>query len=154
MDSLGASFVRQARRVLEHSPEVVHTWKMDDERSGTLIFPPSGDGFEVGVDFNDDTLIVFGANGAHRHFDDFVPGNPDSIDQQAAAALGFAGSLLSPDMRVRELRAGGKGYRWYLERKTADGWISEGFSSLLFFNYFGARSEHVFQNHQLPGTLP
>ena len=30
-------------------------------------------------------------------------------------------------------------------------WQLEAETGLLFFNFFGKRSEHVFQNHQLPG---
>lgn len=68
-------------------------------------------------------------------------------------ALGLVRDLLSPDMRVRELRAGRSAYRWFIEAFDGRTWKVEHMTGLLFWNYFGRRSEHIYQNAVLPGRL-
>jgi hypothetical protein len=132
----------QATSILAEHPEVVHQWSED-----WLVFPPaSPDGFEVSIDPEPHGVIVFTGVGVHVHVD----GSPEEAVRDA---IGLVRDLLSSDMRVRELRSGGQGYRWILERREASGWIGEAQTSLLFWNYFGQRSERIYQNSQLPGRL-
>jgi hypothetical protein len=52
-------------------------------------------------------------------------------------------------MRLRTRHAGGRAYKWLLERVTGSEWRAEHVTGLLFFNYFGRRTETIRQNHQL-----
>lgn len=53
-------------------------------------------------------------------------------------------------MRVRERCAGSGGYKWTLECFRGDGWEDRGTMGLLFFRYWGKRSERIYQNRVLP----
>jgi hypothetical protein len=89
--------------------------------------------------------IVLGAGGYHSHFDN----SPDP-PKLVTAALGIARDLLSPSMRLREWRSNGSPYRWALESRLGNTWTTDGTTGLLFWNYFGKRTEQTFQNRQLP----
>lgn len=133
----------QAGRLLAGHPDLRHEW----QPNGDLVFPAvSEQGFEVTLQPDGHGVIVFTGVGFHEH----VVGDPRDAVQQA---LGLARDLLSPDMRIREQQAGGRGYRWTLDRRDASGWTRESTTGSLFWNYFGRRSERVYQNAQLTGRL-
>jgi hypothetical protein len=129
-------------------PELQHAW-VDRGAIVTLRFPPiDSTGFEVAIQVGDGYIYVLMGNNHHS----FSP-TRESVDESMGAALGLARDLLSPDMRLRELRAGGMPYKWLVEARSGDGWQLEAETGLLFYNYFGRRTEHLFQNRQLPGRL-
>jgi hypothetical protein len=76
-------------------------------------------------------------------------GRAVAVDQ----VLGLARDLLSPDMRLRQLVAGGAPYKWIVEYHDGTSWRPEFVHGLLIFNIFGRRSTQTFQNHQLRGRL-
>jgi len=132
----------QSTSVVMATPEIPHLW-----REGALVFPSSRDGgFEITIQPEASGVVVFTDVGLHIHLD----ASPDEAVQDA---LGLVRDLLSPDMRIRELRAGGRGYRWLLERRESNGWLCEAKTGLFLWNYFGRRGERVYQNQQLPGRL-
>jgi hypothetical protein len=133
---------RQANRLLASYPELHHEWEGDE-----LVFPSAhSDGYDVTLQPDAHGIILFTSLGAHEHLE----GPPLEAVQEA---LGLARDLLSPDMRVRELTAAGRGYRWVLERRDPDGWKTESQTGLLLWNYFGPRGERIYHNRQLPGRL-
>ncbi len=132
----------QARSILADHPDMPHHWRNDG-----LVFSGSDlDGFEVTLQPDGQGIVVLTGVGLHEH----VEGAPAEAVRDA---LGLVRDLLSPDMRVRELRAGGRAYRWLLERRELDRWTCESQTGLLFWNYFARRSERVYQNRWLPGRL-
>jgi hypothetical protein len=56
-------------------------------------------------------------------------------------------------MRIRELHAGDKPYRWIKEYSAVVGWRREQETGFLEWNHLGRRSERVNQNHALAGRL-
>ena len=73
-------------------------------------------------------------------------------------ALGLARDLLSPAMRIRELRTGNKPYRWVMECYDSTGWRGEQETEFLDPNHLGRNhlgraSERVYPNRALPGRL-
>ena len=68
-------------------------------------------------------------------------------------ALGLARDLLSPAMRIRELRTGNKPYRWVMECYDGAGWRGEQETGFLDRNHLGRAYERVYQNRALPGRL-
>jgi hypothetical protein len=146
VEELRQEFRRAAEAILAEHPKLRHELAADGSR---LAFPRQDEsGFDVEI-FVDDQGLVVQALGAHEHFE----GGSASEAEVCGRALGLVRDLLSPDMRLRELRAGTKGVRWTVESRAAEGWRAEGTTRLLFFNYFGRRSERVYQNHQLPGRM-
>ena len=107
------SFVRQAREVLSHYPQIKHELSIDyDEDHCILDIPEESDGgFPVTVEVDPDEL--------------------------AAQALGLVRDLLSPAMRIRERLAGGEAYKWAFESYLDGKWVTEEWVGFFFWNYFG-----------------
>jgi hypothetical protein len=139
-------FVARAKEALSLHPDLSHSWSIDaDDDHCILEFPATSlDGFAVVVEVFPE-MITVSACGYHQHLD--VADDALGIVGQA---LGLARDLLSPSMRIRERRAGGTPYRWICEGKKSAEWRTEGSTSLMFWNYFGRRSERLYQNHALP----
>jgi hypothetical protein len=140
------AFVAEAKRLLAAPPAIEHTWSIKpDESSCTLTIPAvDGDGFEIRVQVgSDEALLSCGGFHGHEPYE-------DAPEEFAGHFVGFLYDLLTPLMRVREERAGGSGYKWMLECWRGDSWENRGTMGLLFFKYWGKRSERVYQNHVLP----
>ena len=140
------SFVRQAKEVLSHYPQIKHQWSIDDDEDHCILDIPeeSDSGFPITVEVNPDEIMVI-ASGAHTQL--FLEDNPDEL---AAHALGLVRDLLSPAMRIRERLAGGEAYKWAFESYLDGKWLTEEWVGLFFWNYFGKRSEKIYQNKILP----
>jgi hypothetical protein len=141
--------LRRAEEVLEDYPGLGHVEVNDEQERVTLTFPRQTEGgFDVVVEATREETILF-ASGAHVQFD--IPHDPDhNLEMQVEEALGLARDLLSPTMRIRERCAGGKPYRWYVEYLDDAQWRAEHETVLLFWNYFGRRSERIYRNSTLP----
>jgi hypothetical protein len=140
------SFVRQAKEALSQHPQIRHEWSIDeDEGRCTLEIPEEYDGgFPITVEVSSAEIMVI-AGGAHRHL--WRAGSPDEL---AAHALGLVRDLLSPGMRIRERLAAGRPYRWEIEIHTRGRWATMERVGLIFWNYFGKRTERTYQNRTLP----
>jgi hypothetical protein len=145
-DSLGVTFVRMARDVLARHPALRHQWQLAADGTGTLTIPPSAGGFDITVAIERDSLVVY-ASGCHEHFDPWMDASADTL---ASKALDLIRDLLSPDMRVREISAGDRPYRWVIERRIAGGWKTESSAYAIPWNFLAPRTERVYQNDQLP----
>ena len=64
--------------------------------------------------------------------------------------LGRIRDMMSPAMRIREVSANGSPYHWYLENAINGSWQSESECSLIFWNWFGKRTERYYINTLLP----
>jgi hypothetical protein len=144
--TLCRSFVRQTKEALSHFPQVKHEWSIDaDEDHCILDIPEESDNdFPITVEVYPEEIIVM-TIGPHTHFQ--LEGSPDIL---AARALGFIRDLLSPAMRIRERLAGDKPYKWSFEVYQEGQWVTEEQVGLLFWNYFGKRTEKIYQNRILP----
>ena len=143
-DNLREEFRRRAEEALAGHPDLRPEWTADLSR---LWFPRVDDlGFDVEVCVGDREIVVQ-ALGAHEHFE-LGNGTPSEV---CASVLGLVRDLLSPDVRIREIRSRGRPFRWFVESRNGPEWQVEAETGLLFFNYFGRRTERVCQNRQLPG---
>jgi hypothetical protein len=88
----------------------------------------------------------------YAHFP--LAGAPDDPTTAVTEAFGLLRDVLSPGMRLRELRAGRMPYRWYLEAAVEGTWHTEQMMGLLLWNFFGRRSERIYQNDHLPARPP
>jgi hypothetical protein len=113
-----------------------------------LVFPTdSADGFEVSIEADGSAVLVAGV-GFHTHFD-----WQGTAAENVRAGLALARDLLSPAMRVRELSAAGRPYKWQLQRFDGREWRTEETTVTVGWivrNYFGRRSERIYQNTTLP----
>jgi len=144
--TLCRSFVRQAKEALSHFPHVKHTWSIDADEDHCILDIPSqcDGGFPITVEVHPDEIMVT-AGGAHTNAS--PDGKPDEL---VSHVLGFIRDLLSPAMRVRELLAGGKPYKWAIELCQNGKWHTEEWVGLIFYNYFGRKTEMTYQNTILP----
>jgi hypothetical protein len=141
-DAYAAELQTQGAQIASEYPEVSCRWQGDE-----LVFPKADDdGFEIRLQPDAAGVIVLTDVGLHVH----VEGDPEDAVRDA---LGLVRDLLSPDMRVVERRSGQHGYRWTLERLESGRWLGEARTGLLFWNYFGRRSEQIYQNRRFPGRL-
>jgi hypothetical protein len=142
---LVGELTRQGRALLASYPWLRHSWE-DTAGGGVRLTLPraDADGFEVSLEAQAAGLIVSGV-GFHTHFDWYA-----TAGEAVRQALGLVRDLLSPGMRVRELRASGRPYRWELQRFDGGEWRTQEVTGLLFWNYFGARSQRIYQNMMLP----
>lgn len=140
------TFVRQGKQALSHHPQIVHEWSIDADEDHCILDIPEADekGFPVTVEVCPDQITVM-AGPAHVHID--LADNPD---ESAAYALGLVRDLLGPGMRIRERLAGDRPFKWTLEHLQDGEWIAEEEMGLLMYNYFGRRSERIYQNQVLP----
>ena len=146
--TLCREFVKQAKEILSAHPQIKHEWSIDaDEDHCILDFPKSNpDGFDITVEVYPDQIIVFG-QGFHEHFDQ------DNNSIKIESSLGLVRDLLCPDMRIKEYLAGGSPYRWDAELLQNGKWLREHTTGLVFWNYFGRRSQKYYQNKVLEGRL-
>ena len=144
--ALCRSFVREAKETLSHFPQIKHAWSIDaDEDHCILDIPEQCDGgFPITVEVHSDEVTVT-AGSAHTHAS--PDGKPEGF---ATHVLGFVRDLLSPAMRVRELLAGGRPYKWAIELCRNGEWETEEWGGLIFYNYFGKKTEKTYQNTVLP----
>lgn len=140
------AFVAEAKRLLAEYPQIVHAWSIEpDESSCTLTIPVArDDGFEITILVDAcESVITCGGFHGHEPYE-------DEPREFAGHFVGFLYDLLTPLMRVREQRAGGSAHKWTLECWRGDAWEDRGTMGLLFFRYWGKRSERIYQNHVLP----
>jgi len=142
------SFVQQAKEALLHHPQVKHEWSIDKDEDHCILDIPEEceGGFAITVEVYPDEIMVI-ASRAHTTLNLNEYKNADEL---AAHALGLVRDLLSPAMRIRERLAGGEPYKWAFESYQDGQWITEEWIGLLFWNYFGKRTEKVYQNKVLP----
>ena len=100
-------------------------------------------GFDVTVRVEGRSVLVETDTGWHDHRDDASP-------EQLGSVTGLVRDLLSPAMRIRELRASDRPYRWHLEHFDGQGWRRESTMGLMLWNVFGSRSERIYANRHLP----
>ena len=141
-----SAFIAEAKRLLEACPKLEHTWAIEpDESSCTLTIPAAdAEGFEISVRVGsgESVLICGGFHGHEAH-----EGEPKVF---TAHFVGFLYDLLTPLMRVREQCAGSGAYKWTLECWRGDSWEDRGTMGLLFFRYWGKRTERIYRNRVLP----
>jgi hypothetical protein len=133
-----------AGEFLADHPGVVGTRELKDSVASISVPATSPNGFEVyfRISSNGDWIIGAG-NGWHEN-------GADATIATVREGIDSMRHLLSPSMRIRELRSRGKPYRWLLERRDSGTWEGVSMTGLLFWNYFGARSERTYQNAALP----
>lgn len=139
-----SELARQGRAILASHPGLKHRWE-EIPAGVRLAFPnDADDGFEVAVEAYGSAALVSGV-GFHTHFD-----WQGTASENVRAALRLVRDLLGPRMRVRELSASGRPYKWQLQRLDGHEWSTQEVFLSAFWNYFGRRSERIYQNRTLP----
>jgi len=140
-------FVKTIKEILATYPEVKHTWSIDDDEDHCILDIPKqkNDGFDITVEVFPKEIIIIAA-GAHIHFD-----LKESYEKLVQSSFGLVRDLLSPNMRIREMLSANRPYKWYIETLHSTKWTVEESNGLFFWNYFGKKSEKIYQNLILKG---
>ena len=146
------TFTTMAEAALSKHGHLVWKWAENEKRTNkTLtITRQNEDGFDVGVVCK--TYGLYPTAG-EWHGAPWDIGLGTTAESQAQDCLNFVRTLLCPDSRLKVLTRNGKPYRWRIEINDGKEWKLDHEVGLLFFRFFGRRSEVVFQNHHLPSRL-
>jgi hypothetical protein len=145
--NLPESFRRYGTAVLAGNPEIVHEWSMASGGCSLSIPAPFSAGFDVRFEIEVHAVKLYWGNWHTR----FEPA--ENINGLIEDLFGLLRDMLSPDMRVREVWAGAKPYRGFLESFDGARWSTEHEMGLIFWNYLGRRSVRTYSNSILPGRL-
>ena len=139
-------FVEIAKTIFNRHPEIEHRWSLDaDEDHCVLEIVGVGTpGYDISIEVDPDEITLF-AGGFHNHYSVTDP-QEDFLQE----FFGRIRDMLSPAMRIREQLSNGNSYRWHLENQTEGEWHPESTCGLLFWNWFGRRSERLYMNTNLP----
>lgn len=136
--TLPESFQRYGTSLLAEHAEIAHHWSTAADGLCLSIPRASADGFDVRCDVESDAVTLYWGNWHAR----FEP--TEGADRLVEELFGLIRDMLSPDMRIRELRAAGSPYRGYLESFDGTRWSAEHAMGLMFWNYFGKRSVKIY----------
>jgi hypothetical protein len=130
---------------IERSRPGLVVQKMDNGSSVRLRVPKVIEsGFDVVVEVSEDQLHIGTDCGWHTDESGVAP-------DRLRNWMGLVRDLLSENMRIRQLSAGGSAYSWELQGFDGSKWVSEGSTNLMFFpSFLGKRTEAILQNRTLP----
>jgi len=127
-------------------PQVPHLWDIGGEGFDLSIEVENESGFSIFVDLIEDEAVIH-CESAHQHI--FWPEEEDAHDY-AKRIYGLIYDYLTTETRLREVYSGKNPYKYIIEQRVDSHWEKEDTMGLLFFNYFGKRSEKIYQNDILP----
>ena len=137
---LPGAFYDYGKEILAGPPEFEHSWSIEPGYCLLTVPAASPESFEIEVAVEKKMATVAWGNW-HTHF------WPDGdADEFVVDLFGLLRDMLSSDMRVRELQAAGYPYRGFLESFDGQRWSTEEEMGLVFWNYFGKRSEKIYSN--------
>lgn len=138
-------FIKTTKEILTTYPEIKHEWSIDEDEDHCILDIPKqkNNGFDITIEVSAKEIAITAAS-AHTHFD-----LEKSYEKTIQSSLSLVRDLLSPGMRIRELVSSGHPYKWYIEALHDEKWVIEEENGLLFWNYFGKRTEKIYQDEVL-----
>ena len=148
--SFAEDFYRYGKAIFIEFPEIEHDWTLSDGNCELFVPAFSASGFDIRFVFERDTVtVIWGIWHSHMDLDESGGDTKTRIEN----LFGLLRDMLSPNMRIRELYAGSRPYRGFLETFDGKVWAVEEENGLLFWNYFGKRSVRTYSNSVLQGRL-
>ncbi|MFH1441854.1 MAG: hypothetical protein ABIH18_07450 [Candidatus Omnitrophota bacterium] len=130
---------------IKNEKSIDYEWKKDNTE---IIFKKKAeDGFDIIVRLENDIIYLESDKDCHKHF--HIKGFKD-IEKAMEITMEFVRNMLSKNMRIKELLSNGKPYKYLLQKFYKNRWKTESSGGLLFWNYFGKRSERIYSNDILP----
>jgi len=109
----------------------------------------SKNGYSIYVEILGDELI-FHCDHFHQHI--YQPKEMNT-EEYVNHVFGMVYDYLTTDVRMIEKRSNGKPYKWTIETKEGEEWKEDQSTGLIFYNYFGMKSEKIYQNDLLPPRM-
>lgn len=115
-------------RLLKH-PHV----KYESDQTSISVLPASAAGFTVVFEVTEGPYVVY-FNGWHEDFEDVG---------KALECFAFG---LSDECRLKEYRRGKYAYRWAVEAKEGDRWVTDSTTALVIFPFWKRKQVVYLQN--------
>ncbi len=142
-------FKRLVAESLESYQHIRYEWENDENNALSLrILKQNEDGFDVSIYLDNNEITLYTVGGHHEHYS-FE--ESESPEQHIKNILGLVRDLLSNKTRIILKLAGSKVYKVITQAWNGKQWLDEDTSGVLFFNYFGQRSEKILQNNLVDG---
>lgn len=132
---------------LDSNHEILKLNHYQDNDSTITFKKEKENGFDIIVEDQGESIFIGADIGYHDHI--YVKDFP-SKQEALSYAFGLVRDLLSKNMRIRVVMKNDKPVKWILEYYKDHEWYEESGVALLFFNYFGKKSERIFFNDILP----
>lgn len=130
---------------IKNEKSIDYEWKKDNTE---IIFKKKDEnGFDVIVRLENDIIYLGSEKNYHEHF--HIKQFKD-IEKTIEFVMGLVRDMLSKNMRIKEISSNGKSYKYLLQQFHKNKWETESSDGLLFWNYFGKRSERIYSNDILP----
>ena len=136
-------FEQMTKEFLDYHPQLDYQWISNNKILGVKIYKKDSMGFDVfwGINKNE----IYYCAGDHHHSSLLFN------SENSTFLFGMLRDLLSKNMRILEKHAGNSVYKVIVQAWDGKSWVNEDISALIFFNYFGKRSEKIFQNNIIKG---
>jgi hypothetical protein len=146
-DPLPTTFREVAGEIMGQDAARCGDWCLREKNGEYELFIPklSQKGFEITVVADQEEVTVYSEYLAHQHF------TSDGDHQKASQlAMGLVRDLLSPVMRIRLVKIGGKPARGDLETLRDGKWRRESTTALFVLRLFRERTVEYYSNERLP----
>gem|GEM_PF-2354391 len=143
------AFKKTQKRFSEEYPEIEISIDYTGDCHTLSIKDKSENGYSIYVDIFDDELI-FHCDHFHQHI--YQPKEMNTEDY-VNHVFGMVYDYLTTNVRMIEKRANDKPYQWTIEIKERNEWREDQTNGLIFYNYFGKKSERIYQNDLLPPRM-
>ncbi|MBD3329342.1 hypothetical protein GF357_02500 [Candidatus Dojkabacteria bacterium] len=140
------TFYKYISRILSEDDRIPYEWKKDKKE---IVFKKlDEEGFDIALNCEDDNYLYLSTN--LGYYDFYYYESLEQISDILPETMGLVRDLLSPNMRIVEKLSNSKPYKWLLQCKKDNDWITERVSGLVFYNYLGKRIEKIYSNNTLP----
>ena len=136
-------FYNHINEILSNGPELDYEWQNNNSEITLKKISPNG--FDIILSFDKNFIYLNTNTGFH-----YYPNVVVDFTQTLIEVMGLVRDLLSKNMGIKEYCSNGKPYKWELESLGNNIWMNEGTTRLLFWNYFGKKSQKIYFNETLP----
>lgn len=136
-------FYKYISDIISDEKDLVYEW--NDNKSEIIFKKNTDEGFDITVSYATNFIYMFTDRGYHKQFEIV-----DTLGETLNDIMGMVRDLLSKNMRIREYLTNKKPYKWNLEYFEDKQWKIAGSTTLMFWNYFGKKSEQIYSNDILP----
>ena len=129
-EKLGMNVIEEIKARLQKYPHA----KYECDADSISVFPTSDDGFTVSLNVNPNSYTV-SFDGWHEDFQD---------EEEALNCFAFG---LSSDCRLKEYRRGRYAYKWTVEAKENEEWVTDSSTGLFLFPFWMKKESRYLQNN-------
>ncbi|HSR18378.1 MAG TPA: hypothetical protein VLM39_09850 [Ignavibacteriaceae bacterium] len=136
-------FYKYIDEVIQNGNNLKYEWR---ENNTEILFQKiSSQGFDIIIRYDENNIYLETDTGYHDYFK--VNNN---FKEVLIDVMGIIRDLLTRNMRIKEYLSNNRSYKWTLQCFRENKWKDESSTGLIFWNYFGKKSEKIYFNNSLP----